>query len=49
VQLHASEQRVNNTPPKLQQANGFKCYEMVLTHVNDVISISETPMRVIEQ
>ena len=30
------------------KANGFKCYEMVLTHVDDVTSISEVPMRVTE-
>ena len=30
------------------KANGFKYYEMVLTYVDDVISISEVPMRVID-
>ena len=30
------------------KANGFKYYEMVLTYVDDVISISEAPMNVIE-
>jgi hypothetical protein len=30
------------------KSNGFKYYEMVLTYVDDVISISEAPMTVIE-
>ena len=30
------------------KANGFKYYEMVLTYVDDVISISEHPMRVVD-
>ena len=29
------------------KANGFRYYEMVLTYVDDVISISEVPMRAI--
>ena len=30
------------------KSNGFKYYEMVLTYVDDVMSMSEVPMKVIE-